>query len=62
MKYFYILFISYICIHECTNTRSPLYYYPFTNKQPPTTPMEKLKHDLDILAERQNKNVTKNKK
>ena len=63
MKYFSILFISYITFCNGRNIRSPLHYYPFTNKHPPSTPTERLIHDLDVLVDQGqiNKNETNSK-
>lgn len=63
MKYFSILFILYMMFCNGRNIRSPLHYYPFTNKHPPYTPTERLIHDLDVLVEQGqiNKNETNSK-
>ncbi len=57
MIYFIILLITYSYAKEI-KPRSPLYYYPFSHRLPPTTSMEKMIHDLDFLVEQNDK--TKN--
>lgn len=55
----FLLFAKYETTRYYSRSRSYLDYYPFGPKQYPTTPLEKLHHDLEILKEQTSSNSTK---
>ena len=55
----FILFTYCGCVRYYPRSRTYLDYYPFGPNKYPTTPLEKLYHDLELLKEQGNSNSTK---
>ncbi len=53
MKFVILSLMCYyvLCISKKIRNRHATYYFPFTNKLPPTTPMEILTDDLEYIRE-----------